>query len=142
MFKKIEGRLALGCCGGKHQYLGKQKRRTWERFTDEMITDQRGNRIHRQSDKASRTVLDKRTKQGMIRQRLIKSVEMISVTPGPELSELDEELQKETNQDNIQITDSWETAPSFPSVSLVLPLIPVALQVKNGVHHASRKYHN
>jgi fumarate reductase flavoprotein subunit len=79
-----------------------------ERFTDETITDGRGNTIHRQPDKVSYSLFDEKIKRGIMQQGLIKGVGAIYVPQRTKLPDLDRLLQDEAAQGRVMISDSWE----------------------------------
>ena len=79
-----------------------------ERFTDETITDGRGNTIHRQPDKLSYSIFDEKIKQGIIREGLIKGIGAIYVPQRTKLPHLDKLLREEADQGRVKISDSWE----------------------------------
>jgi fumarate reductase flavoprotein subunit len=79
-----------------------------ERFTDETITDGRGNTIHRQPDKVSYSLFDKRIKEGIIQEGLIKGIGAIYVAQRTKLPHLDKLLREEADQGRVKIADSWE----------------------------------
>ncbi|HVN97380.1 MAG TPA: FAD-dependent oxidoreductase [Syntrophorhabdaceae bacterium] len=78
-----------------------------ERFTDETITDGRGNTVHRQPDKVSYSIFDEKIKQGIITEGLIKGVGAIYVPQRTKLPHLDKLLRDEAEQGRAIISDSW-----------------------------------
>lgn len=87
-----------------------------ERFTDETITDGRGNTIHRQPGKISYSLFDSKIKQSIMQQGLIKGVGAIYVPQRTKLPHLDNLLRDEAKQDRVMISDSWEKIAAWIGV--------------------------
>jgi len=79
-----------------------------ERFTDETITDGRGNTIHRQPGKVSYSIFDEKIKQGIMNDGLIKGVGAIYVPQRTKLPHLDKLLQDEMELGRVMISGFWE----------------------------------